>query len=51
MEALLLLGILACPLGMLAMMGGMIWMSRRDGGEKAERASTPTNEAREVTHA
>ena len=51
MEALLLLGILACPLGMLAMMGGMIWMSRRDGAEKAEGASTRPPDAREVTHA
>ena len=30
MEALLVLGILACPLGMLAMMGGMAWMARRN---------------------
>ena len=35
MEAVLLaVAALACPLGMLAMMGGMMWMSRGSGSEK-----------------
>ena len=32
--ALLTLAALACPLGMLVMMGGMMWMSRDSGPEK-----------------
>ncbi len=32
--ALLVLAALACPLGMLAMMGGMAWMAQRTGSEK-----------------
>ena len=51
MEALLVLGALACPLGMLAMMGGMAWMARRSGPEKASTADPSPTDAREATHA
>lgn len=51
MEALLIVGVLACPLGMLAMMGGMAWMARHRGSEKAEDRKHPYHPAREVTDA
>jgi hypothetical protein len=52
MEAAMLgLAALACPLGMLAMMGGMAWMARRTGAEEDGAASPPASERREVTHA
>ncbi len=49
MEAALLA--LACPLGMLAMMGGMAWMARRDGSEKPDATKPPVTDAREASHA
>jgi hypothetical protein len=54
--ALFVLGALACPLGMLAMMGGMAWMARKTGSDKpsdADSSDTATGHgrAREPTHA
>ena len=48
MEAALFgLAALACPLGMLAMMGGMMWMSRRSGSDTDD---APGTEVGEVSH-
>lgn len=49
--ALLGLAALACPLGMLAMMGGMWWMSRRSSSHEHEQTETTAVDAREATHA
>jgi hypothetical protein len=51
--ALLALGALACPLGMLAMMGGMAWMARKAGSPKPSETERATGHDRtqELTHA
>lgn len=49
--AMLGLAALACPLGMLAMMGGMAWMARRSGPERPTAADTSPTAAREASHA
>ncbi len=51
MEALLIVCALACPLGMLAMMGGMAWMARRGSSETPGAADTSATDAREASHA
>ncbi len=51
METLLILCALACPVGMLAMMGGMAWMARRGGSETPGAADPPAIDAREASHA
>jgi hypothetical protein len=52
MEAALFgLAALACPLEMLAMMGGMMWMGRRAGSQQDDRADTAATDTREATHA
>jgi hypothetical protein len=42
---------LACPLGMLAMMGGMMWMGHRAGSEKHATPEPRDTDVREATHA
>lgn len=52
MEAALLgLAMVACPLGMLAMMGGMAWMARRPGSEKRGAAGAAVADESEATRA
>jgi hypothetical protein len=51
MEAVLIVCALACPVGMLAMMGGMAWMARRGGSKEANAAGPSTTDAREASHA
>lgn len=53
---LLILGALACPLGMLAMMGGMAWMARKASSRKPSEADSSDTaaghgHAQEPTHA
>jgi uncharacterized iron-regulated membrane protein len=50
MEALIVLAALACPIGMLVMMGGMMWMGRRAGSAN-DTPEPPETNVREATNA
>jgi hypothetical protein len=51
MEALTVLAALACPVGMLVMMGGMMWMGYRDGSAKHGAPRSSATHPREATRA
>jgi uncharacterized iron-regulated membrane protein len=51
MEALIVLAALACPIGMLVMMGGMMWMGHRAGSAKHDTPESPETDVRQATHA
>ena len=52
MEAALFgLAVLACPLGMVAMIGGMMWMGHRAGSQTQSAAEPGDADVREVSHA
>jgi hypothetical protein len=51
MEALVVLAALACPVGMLVMMGGMMWMGHRAESAKHDTSESTETDVREATHA
>jgi hypothetical protein len=51
MEALFALAALACPIGMLAMMGGMMWMGHQAGSAKHDTPESLEPDVREPTRA
>jgi hypothetical protein len=51
MEALSVLAALACPVGMLVMMGGMMWMGQRSGSTKPDTSESLETDLREASRA